>query len=59
MAPKFSIVTTCKGRLGNLKQSLPTFVAEAAAEVVVVDYDCPEGTGRNSAEAVGSRLRLL
>jgi len=50
MAPKFSIVTTCKGRLGNLKQSLPTFVAEAAAEVVVVDYDCPEGTGRYVAE---------
>jgi glycosyltransferase involved in cell wall biosynthesis len=50
MAPKFSIVTTCKGRLGNLQQSLPTFVAQAAAEVVVVDYDCPEGTGRYVAE---------
>jgi len=59
MAPKFSIVTTCKGRLGNLQQSLPTFVAQAAAEVVVVDYDCPESTGRTSAEVVGSRLRLL
>jgi hypothetical protein len=59
MTPKFSIVTTWKGRLRDLQQSLPTFVSQAAAEVVVVDYDCPEGTGRNSAEAVGSRLRLL
>jgi glycosyltransferase involved in cell wall biosynthesis len=44
MAPKFSIVTTCKGRLGDLKISLPTFVAQTDAEVVVVDYDCPDGT---------------
>ncbi len=44
MAPKFSIVTTCKGRLSDLKQTLPTFVAQTGAEVVVVDYDCPDGT---------------
>lgn len=50
MAPKFSIVTTCKGRLDNLKQSLPTFLAQAGAEVLVVDYDCPDGTGRYVAE---------
>jgi glycosyltransferase involved in cell wall biosynthesis len=50
MAPKFSIVTTCKGRLRDLQQSLPTFVSQAAAEVVVVDYDCPGGTGRYVAE---------
>lgn len=46
MAPKFSIVTTCKGRLANLQQTLPTFLAQTGAEVVVVDYDCPDGTGR-------------
>jgi glycosyltransferase involved in cell wall biosynthesis len=50
MAAKFSIVTTCKGRLSDLQQSLPTFVAQAGAEVVVVDYDCPDGTGRYVAE---------
>jgi len=44
MAPRFSIVTTCKGRLSDLKQALPTFVAQTGAEVVVVDYDCPDGT---------------
>jgi glycosyltransferase involved in cell wall biosynthesis len=43
-APKLSIVTCCKGRLKYLKQALPTFVAQAESEVVVVDYDCPEGT---------------
>jgi len=42
--PRLSIVTCCKGRLKYLKQTLPTFVAQAESEVVVVDYDCPEGT---------------
>jgi len=50
MPAKFSIITTCKGRLSDLRQSLPTFVAQAGAEVVVVDYDCPDGTGRYVAE---------
>lgn len=44
MAPKFSIITTCKGRLHNLKRTLPEFLKQADAEVIVVDYDCPEGT---------------
>jgi glycosyltransferase involved in cell wall biosynthesis len=42
--PRFSIVTTCKGRLHHLKQSLPRFVQQRDTEVVVVDYDCPDGT---------------
>lgn len=41
---RFSIITTCKGRLSNLKLSLPQFVKQRDAEVVVVDYDCPDGT---------------
>ena len=41
---KFSIVTTCKGRLHHLKQTLPRFLAQRDTEVVVVDYDCPDGT---------------
>lgn len=44
-APTYSIVTTCKGRLDDLKQSLPGFVAQRDAEVIVVDYDCPQRTG--------------
>lgn len=45
MAQTFSIITTCKGRLEHLKQSLPKMVAQKANEVVVVDYSCPDGTG--------------
>ncbi|HUN46623.1 MAG TPA: galactosyltransferase-related protein, partial [Stellaceae bacterium] len=39
-----AIITTCKGRLGFLKQTLPAMVA-TGFPVTVVDYDCPEGTG--------------
>lgn len=42
--PAFSIVTTCRGRLDHLRQSLPRMLAQADAEVIVVDYDCPQGT---------------
>lgn len=42
--PKFSIITTCKGRLRDLKKTLPEFLKQARAEVIVVDYDCPDGT---------------
>lgn len=44
MSRRFSIVTTCKGRLDNLKRTLPHFLRQKGAEVIVVDYDCPEGT---------------
>jgi glycosyltransferase involved in cell wall biosynthesis len=40
----FSIITTCKGRLDHLKRSLPTMLGQDGAEVIVVDYSCPEGT---------------
>jgi glycosyltransferase involved in cell wall biosynthesis len=42
--PELSIITTCKGRLAHLKQTLPAMVAQADTEVIVVDYACPEGT---------------
>jgi len=44
MAPRYSIITTCKGRLHNLKRTLPEFLKQENAEVIVVDYDCPDGT---------------
>lgn len=40
-----TIITTCKGRLVHLKQTLPLMVAQKPDEVIVVDYDCPDGTG--------------
>ena len=43
--PLFSIITTCKGRLEHLKRSLPRMAAQAATEVIVVDYDSPDGAG--------------
>lgn len=39
----FTFVTTCKGRLAHLKRSLPRMCAQAGAQVVVVDYSCPDG----------------
>lgn len=41
-----SVIVTCKGRLGHLSQTLPTLVrALPDAEVILVDYDCPERSG--------------
>jgi glycosyltransferase involved in cell wall biosynthesis len=40
-----SVVTTCKGRLHHLKQTLPILVSMSPAEIIVVDYGCPDGTG--------------
>jgi glycosyltransferase involved in cell wall biosynthesis len=43
---RYAIITTCKGRLAHLRESLPTFCAFPDAEVVVVDYGCPENAGQ-------------
>jgi len=40
-----AFVTTCKGRLHHIQQTLPLMVAESPAEIVVVDYGCPQGAG--------------
>ncbi len=48
--PLISIITTCKGRLEHLRQSLPRMAAQVGAEVIVVDYDCPDGTAAWVAE---------
>jgi len=50
MTPKFSIITTCMGRLEHLKESLPAMLAQPDCEVIVVDYSCPQGTGDYVAE---------
>jgi glycosyltransferase involved in cell wall biosynthesis len=43
--PTVAFITTCKGRLHHLKQTLPQMLAEAPDEMIVVDYDCPDGAG--------------
>ncbi|MDA8743919.1 glycosyltransferase [Rubripirellula amarantea] len=40
-----SFVTTCKGRLSDLKETLPRMIAQPHSEVIVVDYSCPERSG--------------
>jgi len=42
---RLSAITTCKGRLEHLKVTLPTLIALPDCEVIVVDYDCPDGAG--------------
>ncbi|MEQ1755984.1 MAG: glycosyltransferase [Micropepsaceae bacterium] len=41
---QLTFITTCKGRLAHLQRSLPHMLAQGGARVVVVDYDCPDGT---------------
>lgn len=36
-------ITTCKGRLAHLQQSLPRVVGQPVVSCVVVDYSCPNG----------------
>lgn len=45
MKKAITVITTCKGRLVHLKQTLPGIVAQEPAEIIVVDYDCPDGAG--------------
>ncbi|NMY42366.1 glycosyltransferase [Pseudomonas sp. WS 5013] len=40
-----AFVTTCKGRLHHVQQTLPSLVAQAPAEIILVDYGCPDNTG--------------
>ncbi len=37
-----TLVTTCKGRLDHLKQTLPMMVCQPDVQCVLVDYDCPQ-----------------
>lgn len=40
-----AFVTTCKGRLHHIRETLPLLVAQNPAEIVVVDYSCPDKVG--------------
>lgn len=41
---RITFSTTCMGRLDHLKQTLPELVKQPECQVVVVDYNCPDGT---------------
>ncbi len=40
---KITCITTCKGRLSHLRQSLPRMIQSGFEKVIVVDYGCPDG----------------
>lgn len=45
-SPPISAIVTCKGRLAHLRQTLPALArALPGAQVILVDYDCPERCG--------------
>lgn len=45
-APRITYITTCKGRLDHLRQSLPCVASQPGVHCIVVDYDCPDGTAQ-------------
>jgi hypothetical protein len=45
-SPALTYVTTCKGRLDHLRETLPRVAAQPGVSIVVVDYDCPQHSGR-------------
>jgi glycosyltransferase involved in cell wall biosynthesis len=45
MGAFITFVTTCRGRLPHLRETLPTLVGQPDSAVVVVDYSCPDGSG--------------
>jgi hypothetical protein len=40
-----AFITTCKGGLHPIQETLPLIAAGSPAEIVVVDYGCPQGMG--------------
>lgn len=40
-----TLITTCKGRLSHLQQSLPSWLAQPDCQIVLVDYACPDRAG--------------
>ena len=42
---QITFITTCKGRLEHIKQTLPLLIEEAPAEIILVDYGCPQNVG--------------
>jgi glycosyltransferase involved in cell wall biosynthesis len=41
-----NFVTTCKGRLHHIKETLPLLSGQAEKEIILVDYSCPQNTAK-------------
>ncbi|MEO7602872.1 MAG: glycosyltransferase family A protein [Sphingomicrobium sp.] len=50
MTVKYSIITTCMGRLDHLKQTLRRMLEQPDSEVIVVDWSCPQDTAGHVAK---------
>lgn len=46
MKSKISVIVACRGRLHHLKQSLPTIAGKPQIEYVLIDDNCPDGSGQ-------------
>jgi hypothetical protein len=62
--PEFSLCTSCMGRLEHLKRTLPLSLSHECAEVLLVDYSCPDRSGdwaekTFSVEIETGRLRVF
>ena len=42
---ELTYITTCKGRLAHLQQTLPRIAKQSNVDCIVVDYGCPENCG--------------
>lgn len=42
---RISFITTCKGRLHHVKETLPRLMEQNPDEVIFVDFDCPDSSG--------------
>jgi len=49
--PTISFIVPVKSRIAQLKRSLPTLVEQPNCEVIIVDFDCPQGSGEWAAHA--------
>src|ERR1700730_8026444 len=55
--PFFSLCTSCMGRLDHLKLTLPVSLSHDCAEVLLVDYSCPEHSGSWAEQAFPEEIR--
>ncbi|WP_340300729.1 glycosyltransferase family 2 protein [Roseobacter sp. HKCCD5988] len=55
----YTVITTCKGRLHHLKITLPYLTSDPKAEVIVVDYDCPQKTHEWVKQTFGTRVKVV
>jgi hypothetical protein len=61
MSGFISVITTCKGRMHHLKETLPTWLAQEGDnyEIIVVDYGDPDKSADYAEELKDPRVRAV